>query len=131
MTPFQCVKTHTIATPKPQQGEVLIKVASSSVNPCDVDYLELGVGCGGGDGVLGMDMAGTVVACPGCSRLKVGDRVWADIGGGKGEMRGHLGAIPALFGLLTCAGDKLGMRRARDDEGGAFGALGHAALGST
>ena len=29
---------------------------------------------------IGHDVAGTVVACPGCKRLKVGDKVWADLG---------------------------------------------------
>lgn len=88
-TPFTCVKTHTIKTPAPAKGEVLVKVAASSVNPCDVDYLEVGFGCNGGSGVLGMDMAGTVVALgEGCTRLKVGDRVWADTGGAKGDSGG-------------------------------------------
>ena len=41
-------------------------------------------------------------------------------------LRGHLCAIPALFGVLSCPRDKLRTRRARDFEGGAFGALGHA-----
>ena len=87
--PFNCVKTHTIKTPTPGKGEVLLKIAASSVNPCDVDYLEVGFGCNGGSGVLGMDMAGTVVALgEGCARLKVGDRVWADTGGAKGDSGG-------------------------------------------
>jgi len=87
--PFSCVKTHTIKTPVPGAGQVLIKVAASSVNPCDVDYLEVGFGCNGGAGTLGMDMAGTVVALgSGCSRLKLGDRVWADTGGIKGDSGG-------------------------------------------
>jgi NADPH:quinone reductase-like Zn-dependent oxidoreductase len=60
------------------------------VNPCDVDYVEFGIGCSGGKGTrgrlqnrreprdhigpgtLGMDVAGTVVAVgDGVSRLKV------------------------------------------------------------
>eukprot|EP00937_MAST-01D_sp_MAST-1D-sp2_P002987 g2987.t1 len=87
--PFDCVKTHTIATPSPGEGQVLIAVAASSVNPCDVDYLEVGFGCSGGAGTLGMDMAGTVVAVgSGCTRLKVGDRVWADTGALKGDSGG-------------------------------------------
>ena len=58
-TPFKCVTTHTVATPMPGQGEVLLRVGGSSVNPCDVDYVEYGVGCPGGKGTLGMDVAGT------------------------------------------------------------------------
>ena len=63
------------------------KVGGSSVNPCDVDYLELGIGCSGGKGTLGMDMSGTVVAVGSgtTGRLKVGDQVWTDIGGGSGD----------------------------------------------
>ena len=88
-TPFTCVKTHSIRTPAPGEGEVLVAVAASSVNPCDVDYLEFGVGCSGGAGTLGMDMAGTVVAVGGgCSRLKVGDRVWGDIGANAKSAKG-------------------------------------------
>ena len=30
--------------------------------------------------ILGFDLAGTVVECPGCTRLKVGDEVWGDNG---------------------------------------------------
>jgi NADPH2:quinone reductase len=93
---------------------VLIQVASSSVNPCDVDYLEFGVGCNGGSGVLGMDMAGTVVAVgEGCTRLKEGDRVWADTGGVKGDSGGmaqyalasekQTGIVPSKLNL-TMAG---------------------------
>ena len=97
MTPFSCVKTHTIQTPAPGQGQVLIAVAASSVNPCDVDFLEFGAGCSGGAGTLGMDMAGTVVAVgSGCSRLKVGDRVWADTGALDGDSGGM-----AQFALAT------------------------------
>lgn len=89
VAPFKCVKTHQIKTPSPAKGEVLIAVASSSVNPCDVDYLEYGVGCSGGAGVLGMDISGTVAALgEGCKRLKVGDRVWADTGAAKGDSGG-------------------------------------------
>lgn len=85
-TPFNCVKTHTIATPTPGAGEVLIRVGASSVNPCDVDYVEFGVGCPGAAGTLGMDAAGTIVAIgSGVDLLKVGDEVWADVGGVKGD----------------------------------------------
>jgi len=96
-TPFKCVKTKVIKTPKPEAGEVLVAVASSSVNPCDVDYLEFGLGCSGGGGVLGMDVAGTVIAVgAGCKRLKVGDKVWADTGSAKGDSGGM-----AQFSVLT------------------------------
>ena len=89
-TPFKCVKTHTVPVPTaPGEGEVLIKVAASSVNPCDVDFIEYGVGCPGSGGTLGMDYAGEVVVVgSGCKRLKVGDAVWADSGALKGDTGG-------------------------------------------
>jgi NADPH:quinone reductase-like Zn-dependent oxidoreductase len=45
---------------------------SISVNPSDVDLVEGGL-CAKGCGV---DVAGLVVACPGCTTIKVGDEVW-------------------------------------------------------
>jgi len=96
-TPFACIQTHTVAVPKPAQGQVLVQVGGSSVNPCDVDYVEFGFGCPGGKGTLGMDVAGTVVAVgEGVSRLKVGDEVWAD-GGGVAGVTGTM----AQYALLS------------------------------
>lgn len=71
-TPFSCVEVVDVALPVPKQGQALIRVNASSVNPSDVDTVELG-GCGKG---CGADISGVVVACPGCTRLKVGDEVW-------------------------------------------------------
>ena len=51
-TPFPCIKTEQKPTPVPGKGQVLIQVHASSVNPCDVDYIELGIGCNGGKGTL-------------------------------------------------------------------------------
>lgn len=89
-TPFtSCIKTHTVDVPSPGPGQVLIESKGSSVNPCDVDYAEYGVGCSGGGGTLGMDMAGTVVAVgAGVDRLKVGDDVWANTGAERGDTGG-------------------------------------------
>ena len=88
--PFACVKTRTVPVPEPGSGEALIRSAGSSVNPCDVDYVEGEfAGCSGGGGTLGMDVAGTVVKLgTGKCRLKVGDRVWADLGGVRGDTGG-------------------------------------------
>jgi NADPH:quinone reductase-like Zn-dependent oxidoreductase len=71
-TPFSCVTIKTVPVPKPKSGEVLIRVKGTSVNPSDVDGVEMG-GCTSG---CGADVVGTVAACPGCKRLKVGDAVW-------------------------------------------------------
>ena len=62
--------------PGPSDAEVLIQVAYSSMNPAD---------CGADPHrcpkVMGSDVSGTVVAVgSGCTKLKVGDQVWGDIG---------------------------------------------------
>lgn len=70
--PFNCVHVTSVPIPTAGHGEALIRVNGSSVNPSDVDEVELGAcirGCGA-------DVSGTVVSCSGCSRLKVGDEVW-------------------------------------------------------
>jgi NADPH:quinone reductase-like Zn-dependent oxidoreductase len=66
--------------------EVLVKVMASSVNPSDVSphvqrYPK----------VLGSDMAGVVTAVgDGCTRLKVGDAVWGDIGANAVASSNHM-----------------------------------------
>jgi NADPH:quinone reductase-like Zn-dependent oxidoreductase len=71
--PFtQCVDVVTVPVHTPKHGEALIEVMTSSVNPSDRDTVE-GGGCVHG---CGADISGRVVACPACSRLKVGDDVW-------------------------------------------------------
>ena len=82
--PFtKCIEIATEPVPTvPAAGHVLVNIKGSSVNPSDVDTVELG-GCGKG---CGNDFAGTIVACPaaadgGCGgRLKVGDAVWGNGG---------------------------------------------------
>lgn len=61
----------------PSACEVLVKVMASSVNPCD-----RGTDAARNPKVIGSDIAGLVVSTnnKGCTRLKVGDKVWADIG---------------------------------------------------
>ena len=100
-TPFNCVRSRTVPVPKPGPGQLLVQVAASSVNPCDVDYLEVGVGCSGGGGNLGMDLAGTVAEVgqgSTCERLNVGDKVWADAGG----MTGDTGGM-AQYAVVKCS----------------------------
>jgi NADPH:quinone reductase-like Zn-dependent oxidoreductase len=66
---------HKVFGDLPHPCEVVVKVAASSINPCDA----------GTDGertpkVLGSDIAGTVVEVGDQCTLKVGDEVWGDIG---------------------------------------------------
>jgi alcohol dehydrogenase len=84
----------------------LVKVAGSSVNPV---YPSLPASF---PSPLGMDMAGTVVAVgDGCKRLRVGDRVWADLANdGLGAYadfttveESHLGLVPPSLSLLEAA----------------------------
>lgn len=71
--PFDCVSLAEVPMPSPKPGQALIALNASSVNPSDVDEVELG-GCTRG---CGADVAGMVVECPGCSRLREGDAVWS------------------------------------------------------
>jgi len=74
----EVIRVGELPTPSPGQGEVLVRIAASSLNPIDL-YIRAGnvamplprpfiPGC---------DLAGTVEAVgPGVRRFKVGDRVW-------------------------------------------------------
>eukprot|EP00746_Dinoflagellata_sp_MGD_P027465 gnl/MRDRNA2_/MRDRNA2_164856_c0_seq1.p1 gnl/MRDRNA2_/MRDRNA2_164856_c0~~gnl/MRDRNA2_/MRDRNA2_164856_c0_seq1.p1 ORF type:complete len:372 (-),score=65.00 gnl/MRDRNA2_/MRDRNA2_164856_c0_seq1:145-1260(-) len=70
--------------PEPGHGQVLIRVAASSVNPVDWKLLSSPVMTAAtllSSKVLGFDVSGTIEKVGnGCTRLKVGDRVWADLG---------------------------------------------------
>merc|ERR1712166_1699347 len=72
----------TLKTPSPGLFEVLIAVNASGVNPVDWKQTESGFEIPAFyPRTLGFDTAGTVVKLGfGCSRLKLGDRVWADLG---------------------------------------------------
>eukprot|EP00041_Stephanoeca_diplocostata_P007727 m.111581 g.111581 ORF g.111581 m.111581 type:complete len:222 (-) comp17007_c0_seq26:1550-2215(-) len=79
----------------PKSCEVQIKTGASSVNPSD---LYPTVAASSLPHVLGSDVAGEVVAAESsCQRLKVGDRVWGDIGANtktlQGEKTKELGAM--------------------------------------
>lgn len=74
----------TVAAPRPAQGEVLIKVAAAGVNRPDVVQRE-----GryppppGASEILGLEIAGHVVACgPGAAGFREGDAVCALVAGG-------------------------------------------------
>lgn len=80
--------------PTAKKGQVLIQVHASSVNPVDWKIIETGGGFGifRFPHVIGFDVAGTVVECPSCRRIKVGDQVWADNGEFWPIRGGELGA---------------------------------------
>lgn len=96
-----------VEAPRPGQGEVLVRVRGSSVNPVDTAirsgmlrlFIRLGM-----PAVLGVDVAGEVVECgAGATRFAVGDRVFAYTGlsrpGGYGELvtlpESYLARVPA------------------------------------
>jgi len=72
------------AVPTPGKGQVLIKVAASSVNPVEWKLLSSKLIIPltlFRSKVWGFDVAGTIEQVgSGCTRLKVGDEVWADLG---------------------------------------------------
>jgi len=76
---FSNVFIKDIPIPTPRAGEVLIKVAASSVNPVDWKILTGGLPLKFPH-TLGFDVSGTIVKCSHCQRLKVDDVVWADLG---------------------------------------------------
>lgn len=99
-------KRGEIATPRPQQGQVLVRVFASSVNPIDAAlrsgllklFIRLRL-----PAVLGVDVAGEVVELgAGATRFRKGDRVFGftgvTVGGGYGEFvavaDSHLARIP-------------------------------------
>jgi NADPH2:quinone reductase len=87
--PFRRV---TVARPIAGAGEALVRVAASGVNPLDLKIRE---GVAGHarqklPAILGIDMAGTVVATgPGVTRLRPGDEVFGMTGG----VGGHQGSL--------------------------------------
>jgi len=79
---WSCVSEKTVEVPSPSEGQVLLAMHGSSVNPINVDFVEphcaTEIGCS--DGTMGNDGAGTVVASS-CADFKVGDEVWGGIHG--------------------------------------------------
>lgn len=73
------LKEVVVPVPKPSRGQVLIKVAGSSINPVDWKLIASPLSLTWRyPHLLGMDCAGTVAALgEGSARLRVGDRVWA------------------------------------------------------
>lgn len=74
---FACIQVTEAQTPQPKSGQALVKVAASTVSP--YEYKGLEGGSGSHQGILGHDVSGTVVECPGCKKLKSGDLVWGSV----------------------------------------------------
>lgn len=81
---FSKIEVQDRPVPQPGHGQVLIHVLASSVNPVDWKLMSMSVISMVtmlGPKVMGFDAAGKIVAVgSGCTRLKVGDEVWADLG---------------------------------------------------
>ncbi len=77
-----------VPTPAPGPGEVLVRVAGTSLNPIDNKIATMGADLAFAPelpALLGMDMSGTVEAVgPGAARFAEGDRVFGCPGGVKG-----------------------------------------------
>jgi NADPH:quinone reductase-like Zn-dependent oxidoreductase len=81
-----------VARPQAGQGQVLVRIHASGVNPLDTK-----IRAGAADharhplpAVLGMDLAGTVVSVgPGVTRFRVGDAIYGMTGG----VGGHQGSL--------------------------------------
>lgn len=105
-----------LATPELQSGQVLVRVAATSVNTIDMMIRELGEALPFAPklpGVLGMDFAGTVVAiAPDVSTFAVGDEIYG-CAGGLGELQGALAEyIPADARLIAHKPANLTMQQA-------------------
>ncbi len=101
--------------PVPRQGEVLVRIAASGLNPLDTK-IRAGAAAHAKHPlplVLGIDMAGVVEAVgEGVSRFKAGDEVYG-MTGGVGGLQGSLAQYAAVDAeLLTLKPSNLSMREA-------------------
>src|SRR5271170_7243853 len=108
--PFRAVE---IPTPQPAGDQVLVKICASGVNPLDT---KIRAGEGGHakqplPAVLGLDMAGVVVAVGGgVTEFRPGDEVFGMVGGVAG-LQGTLAEfVLADAALLACKPKILTMR---------------------
>ena len=105
----------TIARPAPGEGQVLVRVAASGVNPLDIK-----IHAGTADhakqklpAILGIDLAGAVEAVgPSVTRFRPGDKVFG-MTGGVGGHQGSLAQYAAVDAdLLALKSANLSMREA-------------------
>jgi NADPH2:quinone reductase len=99
-----------VPVPEPGPGQVLVRVAGTSLNPIDNKIATLGAALAFAPelpALLGMDMSGTVEAVgPGAARFRVGDRVFGCPGGVKG--------LPGTLAEYVAADERL-LARAPDN----------------
>ncbi|MFO0966314.1 MAG: NADPH:quinone reductase [Gemmataceae bacterium] len=114
--PPDVIKIGEMPTPKPAEGQILIKVGAAALNPIDV-YLRAGTIPMPipKPFISGTDVAGTVEAAgPGVRRFKIGDRVW-------GSNQGLLGRQGSLAEYVCAAEDWFYPTPAGVDDGQAAG----------
>jgi NADPH:quinone reductase len=104
-----------VARPKPQPGQVLVRIAASAVNPLDIK-IRAGQATHARQNlpaVLGIDLAGVVEAAgDGVTKFKRGDEVYG-ITGGVGGLQGSLAEFAAVDAdLLAPKPANLGLREA-------------------
>lgn len=115
--PPETLRLKDIPVPEPAAGEVLVRVAATSINSWDWDLM-VGSPFGRIDSpfkpprrVLGADIAGTVVAVgSGVERLKPGDAVFGDLS--EGNWGGFAECVAANADALAIKPDTLGFAEA-------------------
>lgn len=105
----------SVPVPEPRDGEVLVRIAASGINPLDIKihaaaapHARMPL-----PAILGLDMAGTIAAVgPGVRRFKEGDEVYGMVGG-IGGVPGTLAEYAVVDAqLLARKPTKLSMREA-------------------
>lgn len=114
--PDALFETADVETPTPKSGEVLVKIAASSVNTVDTMIRKMGKELplsSDAPAILGMDFAGTVEAVgDGAVGFSVGDEVYG-CAGGLAELDGTLAEyIAADARLIARKPNNLSMREA-------------------
>jgi NADPH2:quinone reductase len=104
-----------VLRPQPRQGEVLVRIAASGVNPLDTKIFDGAAAHArhAPPAILGLDMAGTIEAVgPGVARYREGDEIYGMIGG-VGGIQGSLAGYAAVDAdLVALKPANLSMREA-------------------
>jgi NADPH:quinone reductase-like Zn-dependent oxidoreductase len=114
ISPNAPLQVCTLPIPSLQFGQVLVKVLASSVNPLDTK-ISLGQGAHARQplpAVLGMDLAGVIVAVGDVSAFQPGDEVFGMVGGIGGQPGTHAQYIAVDADLLARKPRNLSMREA-------------------